>query len=150
MFHWGLHPWAIYAVVALSLAFFHYNKGLPLTIRSAFYPLIKDHSWGWFGHLIDTIAVVATLFGLATSLGFGAQQASRPRLYLFGLERRYQYTDRHHHRRHRARPVLGHAGPGRRREAAQQHQHGLAGVLLLFVLVVGPTAVASSPPWARP
>jgi BCCT family betaine/carnitine transporter len=86
MFHWGLHPWAIYAVVALSLAFFHYNKGLPLTIRSAFYPLIKDHSWGFFGHLIDTVAVLATLFGLATSLGFGAQQAAAGISYLFGVE----------------------------------------------------------------
>ena len=86
MFHWGLHPWAIYAVVALALAFFHYNKGLPLTIRSAFYPLIKDRSWGPFGHLIDTVAVLATLFGLATSLGFGAQQASAGLSYLFDLE----------------------------------------------------------------
>jgi len=86
MFHWGLHPWAIYAVVALSLAFFHYNKGLPLTIRSAFYPLIKDRSWGFFGHVIDTVAVLATLFGLATSLGFGAQQASAGIAYLFGVE----------------------------------------------------------------
>ena len=86
MFHWGLHPWAIYAVVALSLAFFHYNKGLPLTIRSAFYPLIQDRSWGFFGHLIDTVAVLATLFGLATSLGFGAQQAAAGISYLFGIE----------------------------------------------------------------
>ena len=86
MLHWGLHPWAIYAVVGLSLAFFSYNKGLPLTIRSAFYPLIKDHSWGPFGHAIDTIAVLATLFGLATSLGFGAQQASAGLAYLFGFE----------------------------------------------------------------
>ncbi|WP_339713247.1 BCCT family transporter, partial [uncultured Sneathiella sp.] len=86
MFHWGLHPWAIYAVVALSLAFFSYNKGLPLTIRSAFYPLIGDHSWGFFGHVIDTVAVLATLFGLATSLGFGAQQASAGLAYLFGFD----------------------------------------------------------------
>ncbi len=85
MFHWGLHPWAIYAVVALSLAFFAYNKGLPLTIRSAFYPLIKDRSWGWFGHLIDVIAVLATIFGLATSLGFGAQQAASGFNFLFGI-----------------------------------------------------------------
>jgi BCCT family betaine/carnitine transporter len=85
MFHWGLHPWAIYAVVALSLAFFSFNKGLPLTIRSAFYPLIKDHSWGPFGHMIDTIAVVATLFGLATSLGFGAQQAAAGIEFLMGV-----------------------------------------------------------------
>jgi BCCT family betaine/carnitine transporter len=85
MFHWGLHPWAIYAVVGLSLAFFHYNKGLPLTIRSAFFPFIKDRSWGWFGHLVDILAVMATIFGLATSLGFGAQQAAGGLSYLFGL-----------------------------------------------------------------
>ncbi len=85
MFHWGLHPWAIYAVVALSLAFFTYNKGLPLTIRSAFFPFIKDRSWGWFGHIIDIVAVMATIFGLATSLGFGAQQATSGLSYLFGI-----------------------------------------------------------------
>ena len=60
MFHWGLHPWAIYAVVGLSLAFFTYNKGLPLTIRSGFFPLMKDRSWGWFGHLVDVIAVLGS------------------------------------------------------------------------------------------
>ncbi len=75
IFHWGLHPWAIYAVVALTLAFFTFNNGLPLTIRSAFFPLLGDRVWGWPGHIIDTLAVFATLFGLATSLGFGAQQA---------------------------------------------------------------------------
>ncbi|MCV6639362.1 BCCT family transporter [Candidatus Albibeggiatoa sp. nov. NOAA] len=86
LFHWGLHPWAIYAVVGLSLAFFAYNKDLPLTIRSGFFPLIGDHAWGWFGHMIDVIAVLATLFGLATSLGFGAQQAAGGLNYLFGIE----------------------------------------------------------------
>ncbi|MHA1190093.1 MAG: BCCT family transporter, partial [Alphaproteobacteria bacterium] len=70
IFHWGLHPWAIYAVVALALAFFTYNRGLPLTIRSAFYPILGERVWGWWGHIIDTLAVFATLFGLATSLGF--------------------------------------------------------------------------------
>ncbi|CCQ74828.1 BCCT family transporter [Magnetospira sp. QH-2] len=85
MFHWGLHPWAIYAVVALSLAFFTYNKGLPLTIRSGFFPLLKDHCWGWFGHVIDVVAVLATLFGLATSLGFGAQQAASGLHFLFDI-----------------------------------------------------------------
>ncbi len=85
MFHWGLHPWAIYAVVGLSLAFFTYNKGLPLTIRSAFYPLLKDRVWGWFGHIIDIVAVLATIFGLATSLGFGAKQAAAGFHFLFGV-----------------------------------------------------------------
>jgi betaine/carnitine transporter, BCCT family len=85
IFHWGLHPWAIYAVVALSLALFSFNKGLPLTIRSAFYPIFGDRVWGWVGHIIDTLAVFATLFGLATSLGFGAQQANAGLHHVFGV-----------------------------------------------------------------
>ena len=85
MFHWGLHPWAIYAVVALALAFFAYNKDMPLTIRSAFYPLLGDRCWGWAGHVIDTFAVLATLFGLATSLGLGAQQAAGGLNFLFEI-----------------------------------------------------------------
>ncbi len=85
IYHWGLHPWAIYAVVGLALAFFTYNRGLPLTIRSVFYPLLGDRVWGWPGHLIDTLAVFATLFGLATSLGFGAEQALAGMNFLFGI-----------------------------------------------------------------
>ncbi|MEX2499431.1 MAG: BCCT family transporter [Wenzhouxiangellaceae bacterium] len=85
MYHWGLHPWAIYGVVALSLAFFSYNKGLPLTIRSTFYPLLGDRVWGWPGHVIDTVAVLATIFGLATSLGLGAQQAASGLSFLFDI-----------------------------------------------------------------
>lgn len=85
IFHWGLHPWAIYAVVALSLAIFSYNKGLPLTIRSVFYPIFGERVWGWTGHIIDILAVFATLFGLATSLGIGAQQANAGLSMLFGF-----------------------------------------------------------------
>ena len=85
IFHWGLHPWAIYAVVALALALFSYNKGLPLTLRSAFYPIFGERIWGWPGHIIDILAVFATIFGLATSLGIGAQQAAAGLDYLFGL-----------------------------------------------------------------
>ncbi|MDT0635773.1 BCCT family transporter [Salinisphaera sp. W335] len=85
MYHWALHPWAIYGVVALSLAFFAYNKGLPLAIRSVFYPLFGDRVWGPLGNVIDTLAVVATIFGLATSLGFGAQQAAGGMQFLFGI-----------------------------------------------------------------
>ncbi|MFN3581974.1 MAG: BCCT family transporter, partial [Pseudomonas sp.] len=86
IFHWGLHPWAIYAVVALALALFSFNKGLPLSIRSIFYPILGERVWGWPGHVIDILAVFATLFGLATSLGIGAQQASGGLDYLFGIE----------------------------------------------------------------
>ena len=84
-YHWALHPWAIYAVVALALALFTYNKGLPLTIRSAFYPIFGERVWGWTGHVIDTLAVFATLFGLATSLGFGAQQANAGLEFVYGM-----------------------------------------------------------------
>ncbi|MCG9712785.1 BCCT family transporter [Shewanella insulae] len=86
MFHWGLHPWAIYGVVALSLAFFAYNKGMPLSIRSIFYPLLGDRAWGWAGHIVDILAVLATLFGLATSLGLGAQQAASGIHHVFGID----------------------------------------------------------------
>lgn len=86
MFHWGLHPWAIYGVVALSLAFFAFNKGLPLSMRSIFYPILGDRAWGWAGHAVDILAVLATLFGLATSLGLGAQQAASGFHHVFGIE----------------------------------------------------------------
>ena len=84
IFHWGLHPWAIYAVVALALALFAYNKGLPLTLRSVFYPILGERVWGWPGHVVDVLAVMATLFGLATSLGIGAEQATAGFGFLFG------------------------------------------------------------------
>ncbi|EEY72481.1 High-affinity choline uptake protein BetT [Grimontia hollisae CIP 101886] len=85
IYHWGLHPWAIYALIALSLALFSFNKGLPLTIRSIFYPIFGERIWGWPGHIIDITAVVATLFGLATSLGFGASQAAAGLNFLFDI-----------------------------------------------------------------
>ena len=86
MYHWGLHGWAIYAVVGLSLAFSAFNKGLPLSIRSVFYPLFGDRAWRWMGHIIDKLAVLSTLFGLATSLGLGAQQATSGINYLLGTD----------------------------------------------------------------
>ena len=83
--HWGILAWAVYAVVGLSLGFFAYNKGLPLTIRSAFYPIFGDRIWGWPGHIIDLLAVVSTIFGLATSIGLGATQATSGLAYLVGF-----------------------------------------------------------------
>ncbi|KIC21244.1 BCCT family transporter [Leisingera sp. ANG-Vp] len=85
IFHWGLHPWAIYAVVALALAFFSFNRGLPLTMRSVFYPLFGNATWGVLGHIVDVLAVFATIFGLATSLGLGASQALAGLNYLFDV-----------------------------------------------------------------
>jgi choline/glycine/proline betaine transport protein len=73
-FHWGIHPWAVYALVGLGLAFFSFNRGLPLTFRSIFWPLLGERIYGWPGHIIDLLTVFATLFGLATSLGLGVAQ----------------------------------------------------------------------------
>jgi BCCT family betaine/carnitine transporter len=85
IYHWALHPWAIYALLALGLAIFSYNKGLPLTMRSVFYPVFGERIWGWPGHIIDILAVVATVFGLATSLGYGASQAATGLNFLFDV-----------------------------------------------------------------
>lgn len=82
-FHWGVHAWAIYAVVALSLAYFSFRHGLPLTIRSSLYPLIGDRIHGPIGHAVDIFAVLGTLFGVATSLGFGVMQVNAGLNYLF-------------------------------------------------------------------
>lgn len=80
--HWGLHAWAIYIVVALSLAYFAYRHGLPLTIRSALYPLLGARIHGWPGHVIDILAIFGTLFGVATSLGLGVMQINAGLDYL--------------------------------------------------------------------
>ena len=85
-FHWGLHAWAIYALVALVLAYFCYRHGLPLTLRSALYPLIGDRIHGWIGHTVDVFAVTSTIFGVATSLGIGASQINSGLAYLFGID----------------------------------------------------------------
>ncbi|MEQ8847812.1 BCCT family transporter [Botrimarina sp.] len=85
LFHWCLHPWSLYALVALSLAYFGYRKGLPLSFRSAFYPLIGERVHGRLGDAIDVLAVLATLFGLATSLGLGAKQVNAGLNHVFGL-----------------------------------------------------------------
>ncbi|MIO29962.1 BCCT family transporter, partial [Salmonella enterica subsp. enterica] len=84
-FHWGLHAWAIYAIVALILAFFSYRHGLPLTLRSALYPLIGERIYGPMGHAVDIFAVVGTVFGVSTSLGFGVLQVNAGLAHLFGL-----------------------------------------------------------------
>lgn len=84
-FHWGLHAWAIYAVFAVILAYFAYRKELPLLPRSAFYPLIGDKIYGPIGHLVDSFCVIGTLFGVATSLGFGVSQVNAGLNYLFGV-----------------------------------------------------------------
>ncbi len=139
IFHWGLHPWAIYAVVALALALFSFNKGLPLTMRSVFYPILGERVWGWPGHVIDILAVFATLFGLATSLGLGAQQATSGLSHLFGVANNEVTM---------VVLIMGITivalasvmlGVDKGVQRLSQLNMVLAGLLLGFVLLVGPT-----------
>ncbi|MCI0511342.1 BCCT family betaine/carnitine transporter [Chromohalobacter marismortui] len=144
IFHWGLHPWGVYAIVALSLALFAYNKGLPLTMRSIFYPILGERIWGWPGHVIDILAVFATLFGLATSLGLGASQASAGLHYLFDTPNTnttmvlliFGIT----------LVALGSvlAGVDKGVQRLSQLNMALAFLLLLFVIFVGPTLLIAT------
>jgi glycine betaine transporter len=85
-FHWGLHPWAMYAVVGLALAYFAYRKGHGNLISSAFRPLLGDRVDGGLGKAIEILAIFATLFGSATSLGLGALQINDGLNFLWGIE----------------------------------------------------------------
>ena len=138
-FHWGLHPWAIYALVSLALAFFTFNRGLPLTMRSVFYPLLRERIYGLPGNVIDTIAVVATLFGLATSLGLGVRQVSAGTNFLFGTPDTTVFQ---------VILIAGITGLATLSVVAgldsgvkrlSQLNLNLAGLFMLFVLLVGPT-----------
>jgi choline/glycine/proline betaine transport protein len=85
-FHWGFHGWAVYVVVGLCLAYFGFRKKLPLTMRSALYPLIGDRIYGPIGHAVDLLAVFGTVFGVATSLGLGVSQMATGLNVLFGVD----------------------------------------------------------------
>src|SRR5690606_15401465 len=140
IFHWGLHAWAIYAVLGLALALFHFRLGQPLAIRSTLQPLLGRQTHRWPGKAIDVIAVLGTLFGLATSLGLGAAQIAAGLEHLFGLDSGLQTqvvvivvitflaT---------LSLVLGLKKGIRRLSEANLL---LAALLLLFVLLAGPTA----------
>ncbi|MBC7198697.1 MAG: choline BCCT transporter BetT [Pseudomonas balearica] len=84
-FHWGLHAWAIYAIVAMILAYFAYRHGLPLTLRSALYPLIGERIYGPIGHAVDIFAIIGTVLGVATSLGLGVTQINTGLNHLYGV-----------------------------------------------------------------
>ena len=85
LFHWGLHPWAIFSMIGLSLAYFAYRKGLPLALRSLLYPLIGDRIYGWIGHVVDIMGVVITAFGVSQSLGLGVVQINTGLHQVFGI-----------------------------------------------------------------
>lgn len=139
IYHWALHPWAMYAVVALALAFMTYNRGLPLSIRSAFYPIFGNRVWGPVGHVIDTVAVFATLFGLATSLGFGAEQATAGMDYLFGTGQSDGFKVGLILAITAVATISVIAGIDAGVKRASEINMVLAVLLLLFVLMVGPT-----------
>jgi glycine betaine transporter len=84
-FHWAFHPWAIYSIMGLALAYFTFRKGMPNLISTAFYPLLGERVYGPIGKTIDILAIFATLFGSATSLGLGALQINEGLNYLFGF-----------------------------------------------------------------
>ncbi|MAD70907.1 MAG: glycine/betaine ABC transporter [Alcanivorax sp.] len=139
MYHWGLHPWAIYGVVALSLAFFAYNKGMPLTIRSAFYPILGERCWGWPGHIIDVLAVLATIFGLATSLGLGAKQAAGGMHFLFDTPNAINVQIAIIVGVTAAAVISVMRGLDGGVKLLSNINMGLAALLLLFVMIAGPT-----------
>ncbi|MGM0601019.1 MAG: BCCT family transporter [Candidatus Rifleibacteriota bacterium] len=92
LFHWCLHPWGLYSVVGLSVAYFGFRRNLPLSFRSVFFPLLGKRIYGGLGHAIDTMAVLATLFGLATSLGLGAKQVNAGLQFVFGWPEQSVYV----------------------------------------------------------
>ncbi len=85
MLHWGFNAWSVYALMALVLAYFSFRRGLPLTLRSAFYPILGDRIYGPLGAAIDVFAIVCTTFGISTSLGLGVEQLSTGLNYLFDV-----------------------------------------------------------------
>ena len=138
-YHWGFHPWGIYALVALALAFFTFNRGLPLTMRSVFYPLLGERIYGFWGNLIDVVAVIATLFGLASSLGFGVKQVSAGLNFLFGTADNtgFQVLLIAIITGMATLSVVAGLDGGVKR--LSQLNLNLASLFLLFVLIVGPT-----------
>jgi len=141
IFHWGLHAWGVYAVVGLALAFFCFNRGLPLVMRSAFYPLLGDRVWGGFGHVVDVTAVLATIFGLATSLGIGAEQIAGGLSYLFDIVPTGST---------KVELITGIiaialasvvAGLDKGVKRLSEINMAMAGLLLLFVIIAGPTFI---------
>jgi len=84
-FHWGLHPWAVYIVMSLSIAYFSFRRGMPPLLSSCFYPIVGERIYGVTGKTIDILAVFATVFGIATSLGLGALQITSGLAFVFHL-----------------------------------------------------------------
>lgn len=138
-FHWGLHAWSIYAIVGLILAFFSYRHGLPLKLRSALYPLIGDRIYGPIGHAVDTFAILGTVFGVATSLGFGVEQINSGLNYLFGLTESTQTQIILIVIACGLATISVASGLDRGIKILSELNLAFAALLLLFVLILGPT-----------
>ncbi|MBA2882904.1 choline/glycine/proline betaine transport protein [Desulfosalsimonas propionicica] len=137
--HWGLHPWGIYALVGMSLAFFSFNRNKPLAIRSVFYPLLGERVYGPMGDAIDVLAVLSTMFGLATSLGFGVQQINAGLHYLFGLPDTIYIQMILVGVITSAAAMSVASGLDQGVKRLSELNMNLGAVLLVFVLIVGPT-----------
>ena len=137
--HWGLHAWAVYAVIGLSIAYFTYRKDLPLSLRSCFYPIFGERIHGWIGHSIDIIAVFGTLFGLATSLGAGAGSVSAGFNRLFGTPDTVTMQLIVIGVITLAATISLVTGVDKGIKILSEANMVIAGLLLLFVFMVGPT-----------
>ncbi|GLI57132.1 BCCT family transporter [Propionigenium maris DSM 9537] len=137
--HWGFHGWGIYALIALALAFFAYNRGLPLSLRSVFYPIFKDKVFGKIGDIIDISAVISCLFGLAISLGLGAQQINAGLNYLFGVPQSTNIQVGIIIIITLIATLSVVSGIGKGVRILSELNMRVAGVFLLLVLVLGPT-----------
>lgn len=139
-FHWGIHAWAVYGVISLALAYFGFRYKLPLALRSCFYPLLKDKINGRLGDAIEILALIATMFGIITTLGFGATQLGS------GLQQIGWIVENHFGIQVGVIiAVMGMAvlsaasGVGRGVKILSETNLLLAGLLMLFVLCTGPT-----------
>ncbi len=137
--HWGFHAWGIYALVGLALAYFTFNLGLPLTIRSAFYPLLGERIYGPIGNIIDILAVIATLFGVATSLGFGVAQINAGLNYVFDVTISSSVQVALIAFITAVATISVVSGLDRGIKRLSQINLGVALVLMVFLLVAGPT-----------
>lgn len=144
-YHWGIHAWAIYAVIALALAYFGFRYKLPLTVRSGFYPLLKNRISGFWGHAIDIVALCSTIFGLTTTLGYGAMQVNAGFNHL-GLLNNNSFgvlaliviiaiT---------LAVISAISGVGKGVKILSETNLIFAGLLLLFVIITGPTLLLFS------
>ena len=137
--HHGIHGWAIYSVVGLSLAYFTFNRKMPLTLRSAFYPLLGNRIYGWMGDVIDIMAVITTLFGLATTIGFGVGQINSGLTHVFGVPSTLFYQVLIIVGVTLAATISAFSGVNKGVQMLSKLNVRVASAIFLIILVIGPT-----------